>query len=151
MWYFRGSPILKPALVSLFARVLCREADGSYWLVTPAERGRIEVEDAPFLALTLAVQGAGAKQRLNFGINIDVEVVAGPSHPIRVAHDARTGEPRPYVLVRPGLEALIVRPVFYQMVDIAQARMREGREELGVLSDGEFFSLGALDGADAHG
>ena len=59
-WFYRGSPINRLALVKLFASVLRRDADGSYWLVTPAERGRITVEDAPFLAVALTVAGKGA-------------------------------------------------------------------------------------------
>src|SRR5690606_39470772 len=44
-WYYHGSPIGRKAIAKLFARVLRREDDGSYWLVTPAERGRIDVEE----------------------------------------------------------------------------------------------------------
>ena len=58
-WFYRGSPIGRLALVKLFASVLRREVDGRYWLVTPAERGLIEVEDAPFLAVELSVASEG--------------------------------------------------------------------------------------------
>ena len=50
-WHYKGSPIGRKELVCLFASVLQREPDGSYWLETPAERGSIEVEDAPFIAV----------------------------------------------------------------------------------------------------
>src|SRR5215813_13590219 len=65
-WFYRGSPIGRLALVKLFASVLRREQDGSYWLVTPAERGRIEVEDVPFLAVALTSQSEGREQQLIF-------------------------------------------------------------------------------------
>src|SRR5690348_1566288 len=61
-WFYRGSPILRPPLVKLFASVLRREGDGAYWLVTPAERGRIAVEDVPFIAVALSAEGEGRAQ-----------------------------------------------------------------------------------------
>ncbi len=144
-WFYRGSPIGRKALVKLFASVLRREADGSYWLVTPVERGRIEVEDAPFTAVELKVEGDGRARRLTFRTNVDEEVTADASHPIRVAEDPVTGEPSPYVLVRDGLEALILRPVFYELVELAEERVVDGRTVLGVWSAGNFFPLGALE------
>ena len=101
-WLYRGSPISRKELVCLFASVLKREADGSFWLETPAERGRIEVEDAPFVAVELDWTGDGRQQALSFRTNIDQVVTAGPDHPIRVAHDILTCEPTPYLRVRPG-------------------------------------------------
>lgn len=140
-WFYHGSPIGRKPLVRLFSTVLRRAPDGTYWLVTPAERGRIEVEDAPFTAVALEARGAGRAQDLVFRTNVDDEVTAGPGHPIRVAD--RDGEPRPYVTVREGLEALILRSVFYQLVDLATERKEDGKPVLGVWSDGAFFALGA--------
>ena len=96
-WLYRGSPIGRKELVCLFASVLKREADGSFWLETPAERGRIEVEDAPFVAVELDWTGDGRHQILSFRTNVDQVVTAGPDHPIRVAHDLLTCEPTPYI------------------------------------------------------
>ena len=104
-------------LVKLFASVLRREPDGCYWLVTPAERGRIEVEDVPFLAVALTVAGEGRDQQLIFRTNLDDIVTAGPDNPLRV-ETAANGEPAPYILVRDGLEARIARPVFYELVEL---------------------------------
>src|SRR4051794_16501811 len=53
VWHYRNSPIGRKELVCLFASVLKREPDGSYWLETPVERGRITVEDAPFVAVEM--------------------------------------------------------------------------------------------------
>ncbi len=139
-WFYHGSPIGRKPLVKLFASVLRREANGDYWLVTPVERGRVEVEDAPFTAVELAVEGAGRDRVLRFRTNLDEWVEAGPDRPIRLAPgDARAG-PRPYVLVRDGLEALILRPVFYELVELA-APNPAGTQELGVWSQGAFFPL----------
>jgi len=144
-WYYLNSPIGRKPLVKLFSTVLRREADGSYWLVTPYERGRIEVEDVPFIAVEVTVEGTGPAQRLRFRTNLDDEVVADRDHPIRVVEDPETGEPTPYIMVRGGLEARLTRPVFYELVERAESRDEEGVEQLGVWSDGQFFLLGRIE------
>src|ERR1041385_1043525 len=96
-WFYRGSPINRLPLVKLFASVLRRDADGSFWLVTPAERGRVAVEDAPFVAGSVDREGEGRKQRLIFRTNLDEIVAAGADHPLRV-EPAASGEPAPYIL-----------------------------------------------------
>jgi len=140
-WFYRGSPIGRSALVKLFASVLRREADGRYWLVTPAERGRIEVEDVPFLAVALTVEGEGRDQQLIFRTNLDEFVTAGPDNPLRV-ETAASGEPAPYILVRDGLEARLVRPVFYELVGLGTEEQAGKRTQFGVWSRRTFFSLG---------
>ena len=140
-WFYRGTPINRQPLVKLFSSVLRRESDGSYWLVTPVERGRIEVEDAPFTAVELDVQGQGRQQVLVFRTNLEERVEAGPDKALRVETDPESGEPRPYIMVRDGLEALLLRPVFYQLVELAEAS--DDREDvIGVWSKGRFFPLG---------
>jgi hypothetical protein len=136
-WFHEGSPIGRPALVRLFSTVLRRDEDG-FWLVTPVEKLRITVEDAPFLAIALERDG----EVIRFATNVGDLVEAGPEHPIRV-ETAAGGEPRPYLHVRGGLEALIARPVFYELV--AMGEERAGR--LMVPSSGAWFDLGALEGA----
>lgn len=135
-WYYHGTPIGRKPMVKLFASVLARVGD-EFWLVTPVERGRITVDDAPFVAVAVDAEGAGEDLRLTFRTNIDEIVIAGPDHPIRVATNER-GEPAPYLRVRDGLEALIGRAVFYELVE--RAVEREGM--LGVWSNGAFFALG---------
>lgn len=144
---YLGSPIGRKELVCLFASVLKRDADGTFLLETPAERGRILVEDAPFLAVELDWTGDGPTQRLSFRTNVDQIVTAGPDHPIRVIHDPATEEPTPYILVRPGvgrlgLEARINRAVYYELVALAEPEWIDGRQMLGVWSAGMFFALG---------
>jgi uncharacterized protein len=140
-WYYGGSPINRLPLVKLFASVLRREPDGSYWLVTPAERGRIAVDDAPFLAVELTVTTADDRQRLIFRTNLDDIVTAGPDHPVRV-ETAANDEPAPYILVRRGLEARLARAVFYELVDLGGEDLIDGTRQFGVWSDGVFFRLG---------
>ena len=140
-WFYRGSPIGRLPLVKLFASVLHREVDGSYWLVTPAERGRIDVEDVPFLAVELTVDGEGRDQQLIFRTNVDDIVTAGPDHPLRIETTA-SGEPAPYILVRGAIEARLVRSVFYDLVDLGAEEEIAGTGQFGVWSNGAFFSLG---------
>ncbi len=141
-WFYHGSPIGRKRLMKLFAGVLRREEDGFYYLVTPVEKGRIEVEDAPFVAVAVEVSGEGERQRLVFRTNIDEEVTADTAHPIRVTHDQLTGEPSPYVLVRDGLEALIARAVYYELVERGVEQRLDGEDLYGVWSCGTFFPLG---------
>jgi uncharacterized protein len=147
-WYYRGTPINRQPLVKLFASVLHRDAsDGSYWLVTPAERGRVVVEDAPFVAVAVDTEGAGRDQRLIFRTNLDEIVAAGPQHKLRV-ETAADGAPAPYIEVRPGLEARLLRPVFYELVEFGQEQEIAGETQFGVWSEGMFFRLGELDDLD---
>jgi len=143
-WFYRGSPIARQKLVKLFASVLRREDDGSYWLVTPVERGRVAVEDAPFLAVEVNSEGSGRDRRLSFRTNLDEIVAAGPEHPLRV-DTAANGEPMPYLLVRPGLEARLNRPVFYELVELTDAERGDAGGPFGLWSDGMFFDLGDPD------
>lgn len=144
-WFYQGSPITRASLARLFASVLRREADGSYWLVTPAERARITVDDAPFMAVELDTVGTGEGQVLSFRTNMDEIVTADRTHPLRVVTDPATAAPRPYILVRGGLEAKLTRPVFYQLVDLGREERVGGASRFGVWSKNEFFPLGDVD------
>ncbi|MBS0642555.1 MAG: DUF1285 domain-containing protein [Proteobacteria bacterium] len=152
-WLYRGTPINRKEMVCLFASVLKREDDGSWWLQTPAERGRIQVEDAPFVAVELEWSGEGRDQVLSFRTNVDQVITAGAKHPIRIAHDILTCEPTPYILVRPGdghlgIEARINRATYYELVALAEPRWIGARHVLGVWSQGQFFSLGDMPSND---
>jgi len=144
-WFYRGSPITRKEMVCLFANILTRRADGSYWLITPHEAGRIEVEDVPFLAVEMFTSGCGRDMVVSFRTNVDELVTVDAGHPLRVARDA-FGEPVPYVLVRDRIEARLTRPVYYELV-ARGFEEKVGDEALyGIWSKGTFFSLGRLDG-----
>ncbi|UVE19257.1 DUF1285 domain-containing protein [Pseudomonas sp. LS44] len=140
-WFYMGTPIGRKPMVRLFSTIIRRDAD-DYFLITPVEKVGITVDDAPFVAVTLQVEGKGEAQCLRFFTNVDDEVVANAEHPLRVILDAETEEPSPYVLVRSNLEALIHRNVFYQLVELAVTRQIDGQDWLGVWSSGEFFPIG---------
>lgn len=144
-WHYMGTPIARPAMVKLFAGVLRHDEDGKYYLVTPVEKVGITVDDAPYLAVEMTRDGSGADQVLSFGTQTGDLVIADTEHPIRLAVNKETGEPSPYVLVRDRLEALIARPVYYDLADLAEVRITNGRHILGVWSSGEFFELGEVE------
>ncbi len=136
-WFYQGGEIRRDRMVALFSTVLDFDGD-RYSLVTPAERLWITVEDAPFVALLLEAEGQGRQTRLTFTDNVGNQFTAGAEHPIWVTHDADSN-PRPYVMVRDQLRALMARSVYYQLVELALDD--EGRT--GVWSDGCFFALEA--------
>ncbi|WP_296763345.1 DUF1285 domain-containing protein [Sediminimonas sp.] len=135
-WYYQGTPITRPALVRLFSTILRRDGD-DYFLVTPVEKARITVDDAPFVAVDFTARGQGRDQVLTFHTNVGDSVTAGPEAPIRMARDPDTDEPVPYVMVRAGLEALIDRKSFYRLAEIGAHH--DGW--FGLWSQGAFFPL----------
>ena len=135
-WYHEGSPIGRQAMVRLFSTILRREPDGRFVLVTPVEKLDIEVEDAPFTAVELKTEGEGLSRSLAFRLNTGDLVVAGPEHPLRFP--AGADGPHPYLEVRRGLDALVARPVYYELANLALA---EGAEPAGLWSSGTFFPM----------
>jgi len=142
LWFHEGTPIGREALVRLFSTVLRKDPDGVY-LVTPVEKMKITVEDAPFVAVRVDRAGAA----LTFLTNVGDVVEAGPDNAIRVEMDPGSGAPHPYLHVRRGLEALIARPVFYELVEMAEERETPEGPRLGVASNGAWFPVGP---AGAH-
>jgi uncharacterized protein len=134
-WSYQGSPIPRPTLVRLFARVLRRDEDGRFYLVTPAEKVDVAVADAPFMAVEMEATGRGREQSLLFRTNVDDVVRCGAEHPLRFAPG---DELKPYVHVRGRLEALVARALVYDLVELAE----EGPDGVaGLWSDGAFFPL----------
>jgi hypothetical protein len=133
-WYHQGSPIGRQPMVRLFSTILRREPDGRFVLVTPVEKLDIEVEDAPFVAVELKVDGEGDKASLAFRLNTGDLVIAGPRHPLRF--ESGPEGPRPYLQVRGGLDALVARPVYYELAELALAG-----DPPGLWSGGIFFPM----------
>jgi hypothetical protein len=137
-WFHQGSPIGRETMVRLFSTILRREPDGGYVLVTPVEKLDIAVEDAPFVAVEMKADGEGRDGRLAFRLNTGDLVTAGPDHALRFAEGA--DGPRPYLHVRGGMEALVARPIYYELAERALA---DDGDVPGVWSDGAFFPLAA--------
>jgi len=141
-WHYMGSPIARERMVKLFASVLRCDEDGKHYLVTPVEKIGITVDVAPFLAITLEALGEGDARSLVFETNIGDKVIAGPDNPLTISVSEETGEPVPLIRVRGRLDALLTRPVFYQLVDLAEER----GGILYVKSSGAEFRLGSVEG-----
>ena len=139
-WFYMGTPIKRPRLVHLFASVMRLEGD-DYYLVTPVEKCRIKVQDAPFLIVLLDDSGEGQSQRLGFTTNMSESVTLGPDHGLRVKIDAETEEPALYVMVRDGLEARINRNVYYQLAGLLAESEQDGVLWHGLWSEGMFFPV----------
>lgn len=142
-WYYQNSPIRRPAMVKLFSSVLRLDADGCYYLVTPVEKVRIQVDDCPFVAQLLEVEGSAkaGDQKLVFITNTDERIQADLEHPIVVDTLVERDEPHPRILCRTNLFALISRNVYYQLAELAQQQLIDGRQVIGVFSANEFFPL----------
>jgi hypothetical protein len=140
-WMYQGSPIGRIALVKLFASILRKDEDGKTYLVTPAEKVDVDVEDAPFLAVEMAVEGEGREQRLTFRTNVDDVVTVDAEHPLRFERSEPDGGLKPYVLVRGRLEALATRAVYAELVELAAAG-DAGGDEVGVWSGGTWWGMG---------
>ena len=139
-WYYLGSPINRKPMVKLFSTVLLRE-DDRFFLVTPVEKVGITVDDAPFVAVGLTIENSGKGQILRFRTNVDDDVCAGPDNVLTVSIDPKTQEPRPYIHVRSGLNALINRAVFYDLVELGVEHEVDNTPYFGVWSANTFFPI----------
>jgi hypothetical protein len=143
-WSYLGSPIRRQRLVGLFASILRHDDDGRYYLVTPVEKVGITVEDAPFLAVSMVVEGRGRGQQVTFSTNVGDEVTAGPDHKLRF-ETADAGGLKPYLRVRGRLEALVTRALVYDLVELADERDLAGERVFGIWSGGAFFAIAPAD------
>lgn len=139
-WHHEGLPIRRIEIVRLFATLLKKDIDGIYWLETPVEKIRIQVEDVPFVAVAMNIKNKGKEQSLSFEPNVGDIFTAGADNPIRVETNVLNHQPSPYVIVRDNLEAKITRSVFYDMVNLGIKF--EGA--YGIWSNGIFFPLDSL-------
>jgi len=140
-WFYMGTPIGRMALVQLFSTVLRKDEDGRTYLVTPVEKVGIRVVDAPFVAVEMNVAGQGEAQVLTFRTNVGDVVEAGPEHRIRFADEDGTGGMKPYLHVRGRLEALVARPVMYELAGLGETIDMDGEAMFCVRSKGEVFPI----------
>lgn len=135
-WFHQGDPISRSAMVRAFSTLLRREDDGSFALVTPYQKLGIAVDDAPFVAVEMESAGSGADRQLAFRLNTDHLVIADSDHPLRFPGGAEA--PQPYLTVRRGLEAMLARPVYYALAELALA---DDLNPFGIWSHGAFFPI----------
>jgi len=140
-WFYLGTPIGRMPLVQLFSTVLRKDEDGKTYLVTPVEKVGIRVVDAPFVAVEVDVSGKGEAQVLTFRTNVGDVVEAGPDHPLRFVAEDGTGGLKPYLHVRGRLEALVARPVMYELAEIGEEIEIDGKATFALRSKGEVFPV----------
>ena len=140
-WFYLGTPIGRMPLVRLFSTVLRKDEDGKTYLVTPVEKIEIEVEDAPFLAVEMHVDNRGPDQVLTFRTNVGDVIEAGPEHALRFEQEEGSDGLKPYLHVRGRLEALVTRALMYDLVELGETLMVDGREVFAVRSGGTVFSV----------
>ncbi|MCB1446023.1 MAG: DUF1285 domain-containing protein [Rhizobiaceae bacterium] len=148
-WFYMGTPIGRQPLVRLFSTVLRKDDDGHTYLVTPVEKVGIRVQDAPFVAVEMAVDGEGEAQRLTFRTNVGDVVEAGPEHPLRFEIQGGDRQLKPYLHVRGRLEALVSRPVMYDLVELGGHVEVDGRSMFAVRSGGVLFPMMRSDELEA--
>jgi hypothetical protein len=146
-WYYMGTPIGRPALVRLFSTILKRE-DGQYFLVTPVEKVGIRVDDAPFMAVEMRRASTALGPLLQFRTNVDDWVDCDAAHRLRFER-GEAGGLTPYLHVRADLWAKVTRALYYELVDMGEERMIDGRMMFGVESGGEFFAMADAEEARA--
>ena len=140
-WFYMGTEIKRPAMVKLFSGILRLDNDNCYYLVTPVEKVRITVEDAPFIATSLISETVDNIDYLFFNTNVNEKVLLSKTNPLEIKIDNKTEEPSPYILVRKNLKALISRSVFYELIELASKKYINGKDCLVLESNGETFKI----------
>ncbi|MCW8914900.1 MAG: DUF1285 domain-containing protein [Magnetovibrio sp.] len=148
-WYYNGTPINRKEMVCLFASILVRADDYSYWLISPTEMGRIEVEDSPLLITEMFTHGEGEDMVISFCTNVDKMVTVSEDAPILMQPSPATGETTPYVILPGNIEARLERSVYYELVDHGAEMDLDDEQIFGVWSSGSFFPLGSMREHDA--
>ena len=139
-WFYNNSPIGRKRLVKLFSNILKKEKN-TYYLVTPVEKVKIKVDDAPFVIVDMECTKKGTSQEISFVTNTEARFTLSKKHPLRVKIKKDTKEPSPYVTVRRNLEGLIDRKTFYRLADMCEIHLHRGETWLGIWSMGKFFPI----------
>ena len=139
-WMYMGTEIKRPAMVRLFSTILRLDSDGEYYLVTPVEKVRIQVEDTPFLIVSMDKLKKEDKTSLIFYTSLKDEIILTKKNPISIEVNDKN-EPSPYILVRNNLRGLISRSVYYELIEYAQERTIEDKNFLTIESNNEIFKM----------
>lgn len=160
-WWHEGGHMTRQSLVSLFATILWKEQNNGsveYFLKTPVQKLRIQVEDAPLLINDVGIVHEEGKRWLEFTTTTGDVVRLDDEHPIRLrAYTIKSPDDnestevnestesntqiRPYMTVRNGLEALIGRNAFYHLTEIGELTEQNGETILTLQSGGNAYPL----------
>lgn len=136
-WWYIGTPIMRRSLVKLFASVL-RKEEQDYFLVTPAEKVKIKVDDSPFIV----TQWKYIDKTLQLTTNLDEAVLVGANHKIALFEYQSTL--LPYANIRQNLWARFHQNVYYQLIEQAAISTTEQGDTLSLNSDNDTFVLGSI-------
>jgi hypothetical protein len=142
-WHYMGTPIARPALVRLFSTILRKDPE-RYVLVTPVERVGITVDDLPFTAVEMAVEGTADDRQIAFRTCVDDVVAVSRDNPLRFDSDSRGGV-RPAVMVRGDLWARLTRSLALDLIELGEERETDDGVVFGVSAAGRFFPIGQAD------
>ena len=166
-WWHEGGHMTRESLVSLFATILWKEENNGtveYFLKTPVQKLRIQVEDVPLLINDVGIVNEDDNSWLEFTTTTGDVVRLDDEHPIRLNSYVADGNSdansvdsvnrheenkrsqtdaqiRPYMEVRNGLTALIGRNAFYHLTDIGELTERDGETILTLQSGGKSYQL----------
>ncbi|CAN7398691.1 DUF1285 domain-containing protein [Rhizobium sp. LjRoot258] len=147
-WFYMGTPIGRAPLVRLFSTVLRRDEDGKTYLVTPVEKVGIRVADAPFVAVEMNAGERDGEPLLTFRTNVGDVVEAGAEHSLRFVIHGENSQLKPYLHVRGQLEALVSRPIMYELVERGERLEVDGKMMFCLRSGGVTFPVMAADELD---
>lgn len=139
-WIHEGRTITRQGLLRTFSRILKRE-DDHYFLVTPAEKWRIQVESAPFFIVSMQVENPGKSQVITMASNTDNLISLNAEHPLWVEYDSELN-PTPYILVRQNLHGLISRNVYNELCELVETVTTDSKTVWQIRSNNSVFLLG---------
>lgn len=137
-WFYEDTIFKRLTLVKLLASVLKLE-DDEYFLVTPVEKIKITVDDAPFVLTQWHWQDED-QTTMVVANNVGDEFILDVNHPITINESGEL-----YVTVRRNLLAKVHRNIYYQWVDLAAETDTNKGTELIFTSANCQFSLGVID------
>ena len=164
-WWHEGGQMTRESLVSLFATILWKEHKNGvteYFLKTPVQKLRIQVEDAPLLINDVGIVNEGNESWLEFTTTTGDVVRLDDEHPITLrSYTSKNKEDvtdnnnreeasqyvtaaaqiRPYMEVRNNLTALIGRNAFYHLTEIGELTEHDGETILTLQSGGKSYEL----------
>lgn len=169
-WWHEGVHMTRQSLVNLFATILWKEENAGkveYFLKTPVQKLRIQVEDAPLLINDVGIVDEDDKRWLEFTTTTGDVVRLDDEHTISlrayIPEDDTSNidasniyendkneenkplesdtQVRPYMMVRNNLHALIGRNAFYHLTEIGELTERGGETILTLQSGGKSYAL----------
>ncbi|MGO1474389.1 MAG: DUF1285 domain-containing protein [Psychrobacter sp.] len=165
-WWHEGGHMTRESLVSLFATILWKEDNNGvteYFLKTPVQKLRIQVEDAPLLINDVGIVNENETSWLEFTTTTGDVVRLDDEHPITLkAYNPKDNDTnqtlagvgntsnqnvatetqiRPYMPVRNSLTALIGRNTFYHLTEIGELTEQDGETILTLQSGGKHYQL----------